>query len=548
MSLRVFIDDAELHCESGGTLFDCAETLDVRVPTSCNKNGKCRECLVEVEDGMECLSSRSREEEHLDGRFRLSCRAKLRATDGVVRCHTLRRGELRIEDRFYGNEFCGNGASVNLDPAVRRRGDDVFVHGRCVGRSAAPLRGLAMDLGTTTVVVRLVDLESGRIEASQSFENPQRFGGSDVMARIQYDGARPGRLLQRTLLGYLGHAIQAFGVDTTTIYDVVVAGNTTMRDLLFGLDVQSIGQSPYQSLIEREVAEGTRQTTALSVEARRLRLPVHPEAEVYSLPLVRGHIGADAAAGLLAVGFPHDGTVAFMDIGTNTELVVGRGKHLFAASCPAGPAFEGGGVRCGMPGLEGAVEAVSLTDGRGDVESCRVIGGGAPRGICGSGLIDLLSELLRTERMDHLGRLADDADRFVVDAARGIDLSEADISELAQAKGANVAGLGIVLEVCDIDWNDIDTFYLAGGFARHLDIAAARRIGLIPDLPDGRIRQVGNAAIEGATQALLSVSERRRIESLVAGVEHVELEIHESFFDHFVDGCQFIPFGGGVAC
>jgi uncharacterized 2Fe-2S/4Fe-4S cluster protein (DUF4445 family) len=234
-----------------------------------------------------------------------------------------------------------------------------------------------------------------------------------------------------------------------------------------------------------------------------------------------------------------DRLIAIMDIGTNTELIVGNRHRILAASCPAGPAFEGGAISCGMPGLDGAIEDVRLhDDGTCEVG---VIGGVAPEGICGSGLVDLLSELLRTERMNELGRFADGLDRLAVDEGRGLFLLESDINELAQAKGANAAGLRVVFGNYGIDFEDVAVFYLAGGFGRHLKADAARRIGLIPPLPDDRIVQVGNAAIEGASIALLSASKRAELEALVTRVEHCRLETHPGFFDFFVDGCQFRP-------
>ncbi len=214
-------------------------------------------------------------------------------------------------------------------------------------------------MGTTTVALRLHDLETGRLVATQSFENPQRFGGSDIMARIRFDGEQKGKLLQRTLLGYLSRAITALPVDPATIYELVVAGNPTMRDLLFGLDVQSIGVMPYRSTTEAALDDGRATTTSLSVTASRLRLPVHPEARVYGLPLVGSHVGADAAACLLATGLAEGEEIcALVDIGTNTEAFLGNRHRLLAASCPAGPAFEGGGVTFGMPALDGAIERV----------------------------------------------------------------------------------------------------------------------------------------------------------------------------------------------
>jgi uncharacterized 2Fe-2S/4Fe-4S cluster protein (DUF4445 family) len=228
-----------------------------------------------------------------------------------------------------------------------------------------------------------------------------------------------------------------------------------------------------------------------------------------------------------------------MDIGTNTELIVGNRHRILAASCPAGPAFEGGAISCGMPGLEGAIEDVTLNDD--GTFRLGVIGAGAPEGICGSGLVDLLSELLRTDRMNAMGRFEDGIDQITLDAARGLHFLERDVNELAQAKGANVAGLQVVVSQYGIQFRDIAMFYLAGGFGRHLKKAASKRIGLIPNLPDSRIVQVGNAALEGATIALVSRSKRDEIEGLVKKIEHCRLETHPAFFDFFVDGCQFRP-------
>jgi uncharacterized 2Fe-2S/4Fe-4S cluster protein (DUF4445 family) len=529
------IDGVTGELAPGETLFDRAEALGVHVPTSCVKQGKCRECLVEVEAGGELLTPPAPQERHLEGRFRLACRTRL-ALSGEVRCHTLRRGALRIETATQGLDE----TRLRLDPAVTRDGRFVLLDGEPLVEAPGPLHGVALDVGTTTVALRLYDLTSGRLVATHSFENPQRFGGSDVMARIHYDGQHRGKLLQRTLLGYLSRAITSLPVDPLTIYELVVAGNPTMRDLFFGLDVQPIGQMPYRSTTEVAFTEGRATTTSLSLGARRLRLPIHTAARVYGLPLVGSHVGADAAACLLATGIAEsDSLAALIDIGTNTEAFLGNSRRLLAASCPAGPAFEGGGVRFGMPALEGAVERVRLR-ASGDVE-LEVIGDGPAVGLCGSGLVDVLSELRRTGRMNAMGRFTDDSHAFPL--GHELSLSESDVNELAQAKGANAAGVRVLAETLGVPLQHIERLYLAGGFARHIDIDAARRIGLVPDLPAERIVKVGNAALLGASMTLLSGSRRSELEALVRRVEHVRLETHPHFFEFFVEGCQLQPFG-----
>ena len=540
MPITLTINGCTVDAPLGATLFDCAGRAGVRVPTSCQTNGKCKECVVEVSEGMALLSAPTAAETHLTAPFRLSCQSALAAGEGVVRCHTMRRGRLRIESRAQHMPVAGPPPA--LDPAVTRDGGRILIDGQEIARSSAAIHGLAMDLGTTTIVVRLFNLETGEQIADASFENPQRFGGSDVMSRIRYDTEHPGKILRRTVAAYLTHTIEEFPVDPLTIYEMVVVGNSTMRDLFFRQNVYSIGQTPYQSITEIAMGAGERTSTSLVETGRRCLLPIHPKARVYGLPIISGHVGADAAACMLAVNIAReDRLVAIMDIGTNTELIVGNRHRILAASCPAGPAFEGGAITCGMPALDGAIENVAI-DEAGEFH-LGVIGDVAPQGICGSGLIDALSELRRTGRMNEMGRFEAGPDCVVLDEAHGIVLRESDVNELAQAKGANVAGLRTVFSHYGATFADIDVFYLAGGFGRHISVEASKRIGLIPDLPDDRIVRVGNAAIEGASMALLSRRLRRELEETVLRVEHCRLETHPDFFDFFVFGCQFTPVG-----
>src|SRR5579872_381843 len=535
MPVTLTLNGLTTQATTGLSLFEHAEQLGVHVPTSCQKQGKCKECIVEVVEGMDFLSGRAPQELHLKGNFRLSCRCSVVTGSGAVRCHTMRRSQMRIEKRATGLPEC-----FSVDPAVTRDGDRILIDGEEVDRSTGPIYGIAMDLGTTTIVLRLFDLETGERIADSSFENPQRFGGSDVMARISYDTEHPGKLLMRTLAGYVRHAIEGFPVDPQSIYELVVVGNSTMRDLFFRKNVYSIGQNPYRSITEIEMAEGKCATTSLTTTGRRSLLTIHPKARVYGLPIISGHVGSDAAACMLAANLAEERRlVAIMDIGTNTELILGNRDRIMAASCPAGPAFEGGGVTCGMPALDGAIEDVQIAED--GTLRFGVIGDMAPEGICGSGLVDMLSELVRTGRMNAMGRFEEGIERIDLDRERDIFLEERDVNELAQAKGANAAGLHVVAGNYGVDFEDIDVFYLAGGFGRHLKVDAARRIGLIPNLPGAKVVQAGNAAIEGASMALLSRSKRQELEALVRRVEHCRLETHPDFFDFFVEGCQFKP-------
>ena len=524
------LDGKSLPIIESKTLFDHADILGVRVPTSCGRVGSCHECIVEVKQGAGALSPPTAEERFLRGGFRLACQCHIAHPDQPVVLHTLKRGRPQI---------CTHGehVPVALDPMVRRSGGNILYGDEVLlADDGQPIYGLAIDVGTTTVAMNLVDLESGELKATYPMENPQSFGGSDIIHRIRYDRDATGEL-HKILLAYLNNALHELPCDRRRIFEVVVAGNATMRDLFFNLPVQSIGVRPYMSMVEKEYREKKRSSTSLAATTKELKLRVNPRGRVYGLPLIGCHVGADTAACLLVINLHQQGEIGMMlDIGTNTEVVLGNRERILCASCPAGPAFEGGGITCGMPGLEGAIEMIRLDNGRPHYE---VIGGGEPEGICGSGIIDLLAELLSTERMDVLGRLADDAQEFPVVPEREIRLLANDISELAQAKAANYTGQRILLNRYGIQAPDLSVYYLAGGFANYINVESAMKIGLIPTLPLERVKKLGNASLTGATQALVSRARRQELEQLVTRIEHVELETIPEFFEIFVEGCMY---------
>jgi uncharacterized 2Fe-2S/4Fe-4S cluster protein (DUF4445 family) len=524
-------------CElvQGKTVFDYADELAVQVPTSCGRNGSCHECVVEIKTGMEALTPRNQPESFLRENYRLACQTVIQNPEVDVQFSPLRRRPKILT--------ATQQKAVELDPLVVRRGETVCYDGEVIDRYRGHLYGLAMDLGTTTVVLELVDLESGRSVSVSSFENPQRFGGSDVMHRVSYDGGEFRGELHKAIINALNHEIQEMckhlGFARQEIYEVVVAGNSTMRDLFFNLDVQSIGQRPYKSVIEHEYLAGKRQTTSLLEEARRLGVRANPSAKVFGMPLVASHVGADTAADLVAIDMESEREVVMLvDVGTNTEVVVGHAGRMMTASCPAGPAFEGGLIKYGMPGCDGAIESIRW--GNGHVEY-HTIGGIEPQGICGSGLIDLLAELRRHGRMTPKGVFTDKSYELTVVPERGITFSREDASNLAQAKAANYCGQFIVMRNFGIGPEDVHKLYLAGGFANYVNPRNAIEIGFLAPVPEERIVKIGNAAVQGAKETLLSRRKRRSIECLVKRIEHVELETTPDFFEVFVEGCQFKP-------
>ena len=527
----------------GKTIFDYADELAVEVPTSCHRTGHCHECVVEVRRGLDSLSPRNETESFLRGNYRLACQAVIERDDSDIEFAALRRRPQILSLSHVEKRLA-------LDPAVERRGDEVRYEGEVIDRYRGHLYGLAVDLGTTTVVMDLVDLETGASVHTSSFENPQRFGGSDVMHRISYDvGGNQGEL-QRAVVAAINREIVAvsrrFGFARAMIYEIVLAANTTMRDIVFKRDVQSVGQKPYKSSVEHEYLAGERAHTALAEKARRLGLRASTAARVYGLPLIASHVGADTAADLMALDMAAGGedTVMLVDMGTNTEVVIGHRGRVVAASCPAGPAFEGGLVKYGMAAYEGAIESVRIDP---DI-AYETIGGVPPVGICGSGLIDLLAELRRRGRMTEKGVFVEDRKLFelMLVPEYGITFSREDASNLGQAKAANYCGQIILMRALGIDPGDVARLYLAGGFANFVDVDNAIAVGLLAPVPVERIVKVGNAAIQGAREVLLSVTKRRDLEQRVKAIEHIELETTPDFFELFVDGCQFKPMPASV--
>ena len=522
----------------GKTVFDYADDLAVQVPTSCFRTGQCHECIVEIKQGMDSIRPPNEAEAFLKDNYRLACQAIVLNVDEDIEFTPLRRTPKILT--HIGTE---DGTNLSLNPLVTHRDGIVYYDNEPIDRFRGHLYGLALDIGTTTIVANLVDLESGETVSVSSFENPQRFGGSDIMHRISYDGEFEGELrksLIAALNGQIMEMCERHDFVRQEIYEIVVAGNTTMRDIFFRQDVQSIGQKPYKSVIEHEYREGNRSTTSLTEKSRRLGIRSNPKAMVYSLPLIASHVGADVAADLVSIDMQSQNEIVMLvDVGTNTEVVVGNAKRMVAASCPAGPAFEGGGIEYGMPAYPGAIESVKWVDGKINYDT---ISAEKPQGLCGSGLISLLAELRRHNQMSAKGVFADRKQRVMpLLPEHGITFSRDDASNLAQAKAANYCGQYIVLRHFGCSPQDINKLYLAGGFANYVNLQDAIDIGFLAPVPQDRIVKIGNAAVGGAKSVLLSREKRESIEEFVKNIEHIELETTPDFFEIFVEGCQFNP-------
>ncbi|HEX2501090.1 MAG TPA: ASKHA domain-containing protein [Methylomirabilota bacterium] len=425
------------------------------------------------------------------------------------------------------------------------------------GDTTAMAFGIAIDVGTTSVVTTLLELASGEVMASVSSLNPQATFGGDLMSRIAFAQWNPSNLrkLQSRVIGLLNQQIDELlertGVLPHWIYKLTVVGNTCMHHVLLGIDPTYVGLSPYAAVLRHPVV----------LPARTLHLKVNPEARVCFLPIVAGFVGADAVGAALATRLDESvGVRAVVDIGTNGEVVMGTRERLMACSAPAGPALEGAQIRHGMRGAVGAIDRVWIQDG--DLRF-HVIGDGLPQGICGSGLIDAVAAaldlglvdwtgLIQIERRDRFpasqaDRLAERGEeRLLILAPRGtaaaggeIALTQDDVRQVQLAKGAIGGGIRMLQHVLRVPDEALTDLMLAGGFGNYLSIRSAVRIGLIPALPLERIRYVGNAAALGAQLALVSEAERARAERLARSIEHLSLATHPDFQDLFVEAMNF---------
>ena len=424
------------------------------------------------------------------------------------------------------------------------------------GDTTAMKFGLAIDIGTTSVVTTLIELESGEQLASVSSLNPQAIFGGDLMSRIAFAQFNPTNLrkLQTRIVGLLNQHVaevcRTSGVLPKWIYKAVVVGNTCMHHLLLGIDPSHVGLAPYAPVMRH----------AAVLPARDLPLKIAPEARVCLLPLVAGFVGADAVAVALATRLADSPALRVaVDIGTNGEVLLGSRERLLACSAPAGPALEGAQIRHGMRGAQGAIDKVTIDH---DVH-IHTIGETPALGICGSGLIDLLAGLLDAGVIDWTGLIQVEARDSLPPALRGrvamrgeervfvvlrpgeagaraeMVLTQDDVRQVQLAKGAIASGIAMLLHVAAVPLERVEELLLAGGFGNYLSILSAIRIGLIPALPVGRVRYVGNAASLGAQLCLLSEAERARAETIASRIEHVSLAAHPDFEQIFVDAMNF---------
>jgi uncharacterized 2Fe-2S/4Fe-4S cluster protein (DUF4445 family) len=584
-------------------VFDAASWNGIAIDSTCGAHGTCKKCKVRVLSGdvpVSPIDPRAFTAAELREGWRLACRAPARE-DLVIEVPPLQTRPKAA--------LAGVGRHVILRPSVQKRHlvleeptledqrpdlqrvldaiDDLEPTAslemlRTLGTTLRAARfdvtavicdqelielepgdttgrrfAIAFDLGTTTVVATLIDLETGQPAAARSMLNRQQPYGADVITRISatmMDERALGALRERaqeTMAQLTGEVCEEAGVAPAEIYEITVCGNVTMMQLALGIDPEPLSMAPFVVATH----------SFPEVRAADFGVQVHPRAPAFVFPSLGAYVGGDIVAGMLATGLTRDRRLRlFIDVGTNSEIALGSSERVLACAAPAGPAFEAAQIKCGMRAAEGAIEGVHID---GDALRLEVIGDTEAVGICGSGLVDAVAELVHVGLLDHSGRFIPDEEaasahpglagrltrigqeRVFVLHWRGDDpegsvfLSQRDVRELQFAKASIATGWEILMRELGVSASDISQVLLAGSFGAYLTPLSAVRIGLVPKMALPRIVSAGNVAGEGAKIAALSLRERAEAEAILHEVEYVELSGRADFNDLFIDQLSF---------
>jgi len=606
-------DNKEVKVPEGTTLLEAAQAADVRLNASCNGKGACGKCKLIVESGdVDTNSTHLLSEKEKEKNYVLACQSIVRG-DVTVRIpeETLERRlkvagmgketteqlrglvkeinpmlrEVPLElsaptlddpvsdlDRLNRGlkkagcnvDSLSVGLEVMRDLAAAMRDDNWRVTASIMGKKCSNeiLRvasgnglprslGLAIDVGTTSIVVYLVDMTNGNILAATSGHNKQAACGDDVINRIicaEKNGVKKlSRMGLAAINGLINEALDSIGADPNEIKNVVISGNTTMVHLLLQVEPRYIRREPYIPVVsEFPVFKGS-----------DIGLKVNPIAAVFVMPGPASYVGGDIVSGVLYSGFHREEPLTlFIDVGTNGEIVLGNKDWLMAASCSAGPAFEGGGIRWGMRAEEGAIEKISINSDTLE-PSFSTVGNVLPRGICGSGMIDLIPEMLLAGIIDQRGRfiqdgghprLKQDGDDIAYVLALAEDtamdeeiiFSEADIENIIRSKGAVYAGFTVLLKQTGLEFSMVDRLWIAGGFGQYLDIEKAIIIGMLPDIDRKKFQYLGNSSIAGAYMALLSNKFREEARKISKKMTYIDFSSNSQFMDEF-SAALFLP-------
>jgi uncharacterized 2Fe-2S/4Fe-4S cluster protein (DUF4445 family) len=601
--LKFLPDGTEVRVPSGTPVFDAASWNGIAIDSTCGGYGTCKKCKVRVVSGelpVGPIDPRAFTESELEDGWRLACRAMARedlvvevpplqtrpkaAMAGVGRHVILRPSvqkrhvvmeEPTLEDQrpdlrrvLDAIDDLEPSASIEvlrvLGGVLRSSGFDVtaVVVGEELidvepGDTTARRFAIAFDLGTTTVVATLLDLDSGQPLAVRSMLNRQQPFGADVITRVSATMMDPealGRLQElahSTFAELTDEVCTDAAVEPGEVYEITVCGNQTMMQIALGIDPEPLSMAPF--VVSTNSFPETR--------ALDFGVPVHPRAHAYVFPSLGAYVGGDIVAGMLATGMTRDQRLRlFIDVGTNSEIALGSNERVLATAAPAGPAFEAAQIRCGMRAADGAIEGVKIN---GEELRLQVIGDVEPVGLCGSGVVDVVAELVHGGLLDHSGRFVDAdavaverpalAERFAMigkervfilhprgsTPEESVFISQRDVRELQFAKASIATGWQILLRDLGVDASEIQQVLLAGSFGAYLTPLSAVRIGLVPDLALPRIVSAGNVAGEGAKIAALSARERAEADAILREVEYVELSGRTDFNDLFIDQLAF---------
>lgn len=606
---KVFVNFKDQHytleTEESKVLLDLLRENKIDIPAPCGGKSRCGKCTVQVVGGH--VSDMTEHEKNILGKertdagYRLSCMTKVLGdcrvivpdfssqaaimTDlsgitftgnGIVNKLTIELNKPNVHDQVSDLErisqkcsiklFENNPVFLNKLPKLLRQQDfkpkAVFIEGMLADIPDSNRKkdcfGIAVDIGTTTVAVYLYDFVSKAPLDQMSFLNPQKAFGADVISRIDSCIQSEENLIrQKNLItDGINRSIETLcnknGLEKEDIYTVSVAGNTTMMHLFMGISPVNIAFSPFIPV-----------TTAMHrLKPADVGIAINPNGLVYALPCISGYVGADTVSAVYAVGMHKKDKVSLLcDIGTNGEIVLGNRDGLYSCSTAAGPAFEGANIKCGIGGVNGAIDKVKINE---TVEYTVIGGNKKPIGICGSGVVDVIAEMLDKGIIDYTGRIVDKEElddsvsddiknriityngdnAFLVETAsktgtsEDIIITQKDVRELQNAKAAIAAGISILTKESGYSYDDIDVFYLAGGFGNYLKIASACKIGLIPKELEGKIKGAGNAAGAGALLFLSSEDSVKETSEIKNLTRYIELSTNPDFSNQYID-CMF---------
>ncbi|MCB9997487.1 MAG: DUF4445 domain-containing protein [Methylobacteriaceae bacterium] len=578
--------DREIDCAADETIFQAARRCGVRIVGACGGRGACGSCMVRAHDGR--LTDDDGAEFEGGRKWAHACRVRPVADCAVEiaprSLAQVTRADVHAQDETdivpapavsfedvtvapatlvdHADDFSrvrrAMGArveTIDIDaaralPQVLRDNEwsaRIFARERCivgVGAKGSRAVGLAIDLGTTNVVGFLLDLETGARLASLGIENPQVAWGADLVSRINHaaGGRRQQDELQaaaRTAINALGHDLtRAFGLAAHDIRDVTICGNTAMQHLLLGLPVRQLGRAPFVAAAH----------DAIDLAARDLGFDFAAGARVHVAGNVGGFVGSDHVTALLATRarWEQSGLSLVMDIGTNTEISLMCDGKIVSASCPSGPALEGGHISCGMRAADGAIERVTIENGRLRIATIANV---APVGVCGSGVLDAIAAGLRLGLVDKGGRIGEGHADILVDQGRrairladGVQVVQNDVRAVQLAKSAVRTGVDLLLDHMGMSEDRIDRFIIAGAFGAYIDLDSAMAIGLLPRLAREKFVQVGNAAGVGIARMLASTVERELAREIAARCAYVELSTDPQFQKRFMKNIRFSNF------